>query len=143
MRTLKSQLLAVVGGVGGRRVLTGFVAGLFAAVCAASMLGVIQPAERPRIDPRVEALLKQIKEAEDRVAEAQTQVAFWQQEMAADDNEVAKLQAEAASSPTVAFFLGRAQGLAGRAAHAYLDARLNQTMCQRKVSALKADLTGQ
>jgi hypothetical protein len=124
-----------------RHAVGGFAAGLFAAVAVASMLGSrAQPAERPKIDPRIEALIRQIKESEDRVAEAQSQVVFWQQEMASDDSEVARLQTEAAASPTVAFFLGRAQGLSGRAANSYLDARLNLTLAQRKTQALKADL---
>ena len=124
-----------------KHVMGSFAAGLFACVAIVSMLGITQqPTERPKLDPRVEALLRQIKEAEDRVGDCLTQVSFWQQEMAADDTEVGRLQVESAACPNVAFFLGRAQGLSSRAANSFLDARLNLTLCQHRLQGLRTDL---
>jgi hypothetical protein len=129
-----------------RHSLSGFVAGLFVAAAVACMLGTrpqdANAAPRPpRINPQVEALMKQIKECEDRLADAQAQLNFWQTEAVSQANEVTRLQNDA-TNPTAAFFLSQAQGMSCRAVNSALDARLNVTLCTRKVQALKAELSG-
>ncbi|MGH7132687.1 MAG: hypothetical protein ACREJO_12145 [Phycisphaerales bacterium] len=123
-----------------RHIVGGFAAGLFTAAAFAAMLGFHQQSSPPKIDPRIEALMRDIRGAEDALAEAETQVKFWQQEFVSQDTEVSRCQADAEGSPCMAFFLDRAKGLSNRAAHSALDARLRQALCARKVAALKADL---
>lgn len=123
------------------RTRTGLVA-LFAVVAMGAMLG-FQQAAAPKVDPRIEALNRELRNAEDQLAEAETQVKFWQQEAINQDTDVSRLTAETDASPCTAFFLDRAKGLANRAAHSGLDARLRQALCARKVQAIKAELIGQ
>ena len=125
-----------------RNALGGTAVGLVVIGAIASMLGMRQPNNAPKIDPRIEAMQRQIRDTEDQLAATETQVQFWQQEMQAQDNEVMRLQAAVGPGSWIPFFLDRTKGLASRAANAHLDARLQRTLLFRKVQALRSDLAG-